>query len=322
MAGPLLFLIYINDLSKATDLFTILFADDTTFQLSSEDPDFLFYKANLELQRAAEWFSANLLTLNAKKTKYILFKNKNCHFHYGELNIGGEAIERIGENCKETSFKFLGHHLDEHLSWSHHSNHVYKKLISANFAISRSKGLLPTSILKSIYQSLFESHLHFGSIVWGSAKSNILSKLEIQQKKAIRHVNNLKYNAHTNESFKQHGYLQLFDLISYNQAVFIQNYKHNKLPFSFNNMFDDVPDNVRRSRDDDYNFLLPQNNHVSLHHFPRHKLVYNWNNLPLLVKSLSEPSKFRSELKKHFLAKYKTDCTKQNCYSCLAYTQI
>ena len=67
VAGPLLFLIYINDLSNATNLFTILFADDTTFQISSNDPDFLVYRANLELQKASDWFSANLLTLNAKK---------------------------------------------------------------------------------------------------------------------------------------------------------------------------------------------------------------------------------------------------------------
>ena len=135
-----------------------------------------------------------------KKTKYILFKNQNSHLHFGELLIGGEAIARIGENCEDKSFKFLGHHLDETLSWSHHTNHIFKKLVSANFALSRSKGFLPTSILKSIYQSLFESHLHFGSIVWGSAKSSMLSKLEIQQKKAIRHICLLKYNAHSNKS--------------------------------------------------------------------------------------------------------------------------
>ena len=322
VAGPLLFIIYINDLAKSTDFFTILFSDDTTFQLSSGDPDFLFYRANLELQRAADWFSANLLTLNAKKTKFILFKNQSSHVHIGDLYIGGEAIQRIGENCKKTSFKFLGHHLDESLSWSHHINHVFKKLVSANFALSRSKGFLPTNILKSIYQSLFESHLHFGSIVWGSAKYSILSKLDIQQKKAIRHVNKLKYNAHTKEAFKMHGYLKLFDLISYNQAIFIQNYKNNKLPFSFNNMLDNVPENVRRSRNDDYNFLLPQTKYVYLHHFPKHKLIHNWNNLPLLVKSIAEPCKFRTELKSHFLAKYKTECTKQNCYSCIAITQI
>ena len=80
-------------------------------------------------------------------------------------------------------------HLDEQLSWTHRSNHILKKLVSANFALSRSKGFLPTKTLKSIYQSLFESYLHFGSIVWGSAKQNILNKLDIQQKKAIRHIN-------------------------------------------------------------------------------------------------------------------------------------
>ena len=292
MAGPLLFLIYINDLAQSSDFFTILFADDTTFQLSSEDPEFLFWKANLELERAADWFSANLLTLNAKKTKFILFKNKGRHLHIGELSIGGEIIERIGEDCKEKSFKFLGHHLDETLSWSHHSSHIYKKLVSANFALSRSKNFLPTNILKSIYQSLFESHLHFGSIVWGCAKPSMLMKLEIQQKKAIRHVNNLKYNTHTKKAFKQHGFLQLHDLISYNQAVFIHNYKHNKLPSSFTNMLDDVPENIRRLRDDDFNYILPQNKYAYLNNFPQYQLIYNWNNLPLLLKSVSEPSQF------------------------------
>ena len=157
-------------------------------------------------------------------------------------------------------------------------------------------------------------------LVGGSAKSNILSKLEIQQKKAIRYVNNLKYNSHTNEAFKQHGFLQLFDLISYNQVFFNSKLQKQKITFSFNNTFDNVPENGRRSRDDDYNYLLPQNNHVYLHHFPQYKLIYNWNNLPLLVKSVSKPSKFRDELKTIFLTKYKTECTKQNCYCCMATT--
>ena len=252
-----------------------------------------------------------------KKTKYILFKNQNSYLHFGELLIGGEAIARIGENCEDKSFKFLGHHLDETLSWSHHTNHIFKKLVSANFALSRSKGFLPTSILKSIYQSLFESHLHFGSIVWGSAKSSMLSKLEIQQKKAIRHICLLKYNAHTKEAFKKHNFLQINDLISYNQAIFIHNYKLNKLPFSFNNMIDAIPDNNLRCRDDDYNYVLPQSNYNYLHHFPKHKLIYNWNNLPLLVKAVSEPLIFRAEFKSLFFSKYKTDCTKHNCRSCL-----
>ena len=175
---------------------------------------------------------------------------------------------------------------------------------------------MPTKILKSIYQSLFESHLHFGSIVWGSAKQTILSKLEIQQKKAIRHINNLKYNSHTAESFQNLQYLKLYDLIKFNQAIFIRNYKNNKLPYSFNNMLSDVPDNTRRSRDDDYNYSLPQSNYACLLHYPTPKLVYNWNCLPLTLKSVSEHGKFRRELKLSFLSKYETLCTKSTCRSC------
>ena len=100
----------------------------------------------------------------------MLFKNKGSHLHIGDLSIEGETIERIGEDCKEKSFKFLGHHLDETLSWSHHSSHIYKKLVSANFALSRSKNFLPTNILKIIYQSLL-SHTCTSNQLSGAAPS-------------------------------------------------------------------------------------------------------------------------------------------------------
>ena len=69
--GPLLFLIFINDLPNATNFLTLLFADDTTFQISGVDTDQLFLLANSELEKASVWFKANKLTLNVKKTKYI-----------------------------------------------------------------------------------------------------------------------------------------------------------------------------------------------------------------------------------------------------------
>ena len=67
--GPLLFLIFINDLPNCTDLFTLLFADDTTFQISGDDLPSLFQTANTELNKAAAWFQSNKLTLNGSKTK-------------------------------------------------------------------------------------------------------------------------------------------------------------------------------------------------------------------------------------------------------------
>ena len=150
----------------------------------------------------------------------MLFKAPSRHLHVGELLIGGKSVSRIGEDFKEKSFKFLGHHIDENLTWVHHMDHVNKKLVSANYALSRSNSLLPRRILKNIYRSLSKSHLHFGSIVWGCAKQSYIKKLEIQQKKAVRHIFNLKFNSHTAEAFRDLEYLQINDLISLNQSIF------------------------------------------------------------------------------------------------------
>ena len=72
----------------------------------------------------------------------------------------------------------------------------------------------------------------------------------------------------------------------------------------------------RRSGETEYYFILPQNKYVDLHHFPTQELIYNWNNLPFLIKSVSEPLSFRADLKNYFLTKYETNCDKLNCYSC------
>ena len=141
-------------------------------------------------------------------------------------------------------------------------------------------------------------------------------KLEIQRKKAIRHIKNLKYNSHTSEHFQQLQYLKLPDLITFNQAVFIRNYANKKLPFSFNNMLSSIPDNARRTRDDDFDYSPSPINQADLHYFPTQQLIYKWNSLPLLLKSVSKLSEFRSDLKSHFTSKYKTLCNRNNCYSC------
>ena len=70
--GPLLFLIFVNDAPKGfKDLLTIIFADDTTLQMSNQDAKTLFEKINSALALASDWFKANKLTLHPSKTKYI-----------------------------------------------------------------------------------------------------------------------------------------------------------------------------------------------------------------------------------------------------------
>ena len=86
--GPILFLIFINDLPNATDFLTLLFADDTTFQVSGQDLGQLFDHANFELEKSTVWFKANKLTLNVKKTKFMMFTDKNLDIGTNTLKIG------------------------------------------------------------------------------------------------------------------------------------------------------------------------------------------------------------------------------------------
>ena len=113
------------------------------------------------------------------------------------------------------------------------------------------------------------------------------------------------------------GYLRVDDLVSLNQSIFARNYSNNKLPGSFKNLLSPVPDRgVRRTRDDDYNFSLLPLKYADLHHYPVPKMVSTWNSLPLTIKSVSDLSDFRSDLKAYFLSKYETVCDSVNCFSC------
>ena len=118
--GPLLFWLFINDLPEATDFLTLLFADDTTFQ----DLDQLFDIANSELEKSSVWFRANKLTLNVKKTKYMIFSDLNLQIGTNDLHIGNQSVEQVGTNCSEKYFKFVGHVLDDKMSWEARMNNT------------------------------------------------------------------------------------------------------------------------------------------------------------------------------------------------------
>ena len=103
---------------------------------------------------------------------------------------------------------------------------------------------------------------------------------------AFRHIHHLKTKAHTAVSFKRSEYLNLNDLISFNQAIFALNYKNKKLPFSFYNMLAIIPEHSRRSRDDDYYFASPQLFFVGSAPLANPKDYIQLEQTPLTVKFL------------------------------------
>ena len=169
---------------------------------------------------------------------------------------------------------------------------------------------------KLIYRSLFESHLHFGSLLYGATQPKNLEQIEIVQRKALRLVARSKYNAHTDPLFKRYEMLKLSDLIKLNQTLFVRQYKNGKLPSSFHNFFQDIPLDEQKSRDDDYNLKLNQLADRSLLYFPGNQMIRGWNSNNLLIKSEADCTTLKENFKQNKLDLYEDDCLKPNCYVC------
>ena len=190
--GPLLFIIYINDLYNVSNILQpIMFADDTNLFSSHSNIKDLFNNVNLELSKIVVWFKAKKLSLNEGKTKYTFFhkfsQKDNIPLKLHSLAINEKVIERT------TSIKFLGILLDEHLSWKNHISVVENK-VSKNIGIlNKAKNTFTNGCFKILFSSFVHSYLNYGNIAWGSTSRTKLKKLASKQRQTIRAIYAAEY---------------------------------------------------------------------------------------------------------------------------------
>ena len=135
--GPLLFLVYINDLCSVSKVLELIFADDTNIFYSHTDASYLMEIANLELEKITCWFYTNKLSINVKKSNFIIFRpRQNRQTLDLAFNISNYSIDRVKEAT------FLGVILGEHLTWKSHIHNVARKVSKAIGIIYKSS-LLP-----------------------------------------------------------------------------------------------------------------------------------------------------------------------------------
>ena len=231
--GPLLFLLYINDLANVSaTLHFILFADDTNIFYSNQSCTSLMEIVNLELTLISQWFVANRLTLNVEKTNFINFKS---HRKIKPVNL---ALTLEGSPiCQVDSTKFLGVFLDQHLSWKTHINYISQKIAKNIGIVSRIAYLLPLTIRLNLYYSLILPYLSYCNLIWASNYESRIHKLIILQKKAVRLIQGARKDAHTAPIFRDLNLLNLTQIRSLQIGEFIYRYEHNLLPTSFAGYF-------------------------------------------------------------------------------------
>ena len=184
--GPILYLIYVNELPKITSLFDpSLFADDTTLIFESSDKNILVNNCNLGLNLFFSWCCANKLSINIAKTNIMLFSNNLCPNDISEVYMNNLKIDYA------SSVRFLGIIVDDQLKFDQHINLTANK-ISKNIGILyKLRQYVPRNTLTCMYRNFVECYLNYCNIIFGNAYPSHIKPLEIvQKKKCLRSIDN------------------------------------------------------------------------------------------------------------------------------------
>ena len=246
--GPLLFIIYINDLGQISDEAKFyFFADDTAITIKAPNVVDLQQKINKLLPKVTNWFNTNRLSLNTSKSNYQIYSK--LHVNNFEIKLNGSYIMR------QKQVKYLGVIMEENLKFEKHIINI-SSLISRNIGVmGRAKHFLSSRELLLLYNSLVLPHLNYCAVVWGRNYRSRLDKLIKLQKRAIRIIDHKPFLYPTSNLFKKYKMLKFPDIVKEQSIMIMLAFINKILPEPISEMFRlHVPVNTRNTRHFDVPF--------------------------------------------------------------------
>ena len=284
--GPLIFLMFINDLPDyILDGEVFIFADDTNIIISDLSIPKVIEKVNNVLMQFDHWCQKNRFIINYSKTMAIEFhKCSRPKIADLKLCINNHPIT-VGNQCK-----FLGTMIDECLSYNDCINCICSKINKQYFAILTLKNCLNEQGLLTAYYSLIYSTISYNIIVYGLAVES--SRVFIAQKRIIRLMYNLSYRQSCRQTFKEKKILTFTSIFLFKILVYIFT---NKDQYRKNS---DIHDHLTRKNNQ---IRLERFNYSSFKKSPQYAGCYFFNMLPQEISSATTLTSFKSKLKNHLL---------------------
>ena len=282
--GPTLFLIYINDIINSTSEFKFtLFADDTCLFMKHNDPKVLEEKVNKELEHINNWLTSNRLSLNVKKSCFLLFSGKKKIDDF-KVKICDTEVGMV------SNAKYLGVIIDDKLSWQPHLEHVLTKMKQGTGMIRRLSHIISPSNLSCLYYSFCQSYLQYCITSWGSPDTKNLTKLNKVSENITNKINRILLKSNLNP-FNPLNVKSLYKLECCN---LIHKIKHKKAPKILNNLFSDPKHQAGTRIQDNSLFTLRYDRAPSPICFYGPQF---WNQNCLPFSSLASQDTFASKLK-------------------------
>ena len=193
--GPLLFLLFINDMKPIFEYCNYkLYADDTVFYTTNKDELVAHEHIQSDLYKFDEWCTRNKLCINIKKTKAMLFGTRNMlkqARHYN-IDLSNESLHYVKD------FNYLGIKLDCNLDYELHATECYRMVAYKLYLLTRIRKYINIEQAICIYRSKILPYFDYGDIFYNNTFQRILYKLQILQNRALRICLNRDSRYHVN----------------------------------------------------------------------------------------------------------------------------
>ena len=271
-------------------------ADDTSAFYSDKSIDSALMTINEELVKLLEWLHINKLSLNIKKTHYVIFSLRKKVKTSLKICIDNNILKRVSKS------KFLGVMIDSKMSWNDHIKYIKNKISRAIGLLCRARKVFKKSTLLTLYYSFIYPHIIYCIEVWGSASDCYISSLFKLQKRSVPIIESAHYRANTEPLFRNLQLLPFNKVYQYFVLSFMYKYVNDMLPELFYQMFSKNLD-VYQRRTRQYNKLhVPKSNTSAIMKSVSHKGVYLWNLIVSKVNCNCTFIMFKKELKTFFLS--------------------
>ena len=176
--GPLLFLIYINDLNHAIKFCKVHhFANDTNLLHFSKLVSKLNKYINLDMKNLTDWLNANKISLNVEKTELVIFKRKKKKLKCPiRIKLSRKRL------YPSNSIKYLGVKIDKNLNWNDHIHDIATKLNRANALLFKIRNYVNFNTLKSIYFVIFDSHINYVNLISGKNLNSVFRIVNLHKR--------------------------------------------------------------------------------------------------------------------------------------------
>ena len=298
--GPILFLLFINDLPMCLESsYCNLFADDTIIYNQADDIVDAQHKLQNDLCNLQNWFNNNNLHVNVNKSCCMEISTRLNHSHNLQLCLSNERLSQVSDT------QYLGVTLCNDLSWDKHISSICKKLGHGIFVLRKLKGKIPQSHLLTVYNTIVQPHIDYCITVWGYAPQVHLSRVQRLLNRIARLLtNNYDWNTSPSELLKGLNIQTVTNRRDYFNCISVYRCLNGTAPHYMTDLLDNVSDfNQYNTRNVNSSMLYVPKPRIELF---RQSFQYNgpqcFNQLPTCIKEAPTIASFKRLLKSHFMS--------------------